>query len=132
MLRFESLDTNIILRILLGDNAQQKRLASQLILNNDAIFYIDDYVIGEIVHVLEREHYIRSEISDLINSLLINKIFDYDRNLFDEVFHKYLTHGSMSFNDCYIATKVARHQAEPLWTFDHKFATQSPTAKELK
>ena len=128
----ESLDTNILLRRIICDNEAQVKKVENFLLTHNCDFYVDDSVISECVYVLTKNDYDRDFIVTALTTYLSNKMFIYDRALFAEVFPYYLSHPSLSFEDCYLTFKVAELQAEPLWTFDHKFATQSPSAKELK
>lgn len=131
MSNLEAIDTNIILRLILGDNPTHKQKARNLLLSGRE-FYVDDLAITETVYVLEGEGKSREAIVHHLTTLLSNDMLHYHADIFAEVFPVYATHPSLSFSDCYLAAKIASLDHEPLWTFDHKFATQSPTAKELK
>lgn len=85
----------------------------------------------EAVYVLTKEKYTRKDIVDSLRLLLDSDIFIYNKKFFTPVFERYLSHPFLSFNDCVIEAKVNEKYALPLWTFDHKFAQQSSTAKLL-
>jgi len=131
----QSLDTNILLRLILNDVPNQCEKAQKFLRrNSDITFYVDDQAITETVYVLERQKkydrpFIISAFTDLIFPI---KNINCDRPLFSEILPFYAKHPTLSFNDCYLTAKTAAKQSEPLWTFDHKFAKASPTAKELK
>ena len=129
--KLDSIDTNILIRPFIQDNLEQTNLAKSFMLNSSKRLYVDDSVISESVYVLTKEHYSRQEIVDYLCPLLENSAFVYDRNLFGQVFPFYLAHPSLSFEDCYLTFKIPEKDATPLWTFDQKFAAQSPTAKAL-
>lgn len=125
----ESLDTNIILRIVLDGDRTQKATAIKLVLAHRKSFFIDDSVVSECVYVLEKIGYSRKDISGMLVPLFQNKIFLINHHIFDQVFPFYLEHPSLSFEDCYLNFRIAEKHAAPLWTFDKKFANQSTVAK---
>ena len=126
----ESIDTNIVLRLLLNDNPRQTALVRKLLLIPDTKYFLDDAAIAESVYVLHKTlHESRDTVSKRLNTLFDHKKLDFDRPLLSEIIPFWTQHPKLSWNDCYLAAKTAQKQAEPLWTFDHKFAVQSPTAK---
>lgn len=127
----DSIDTNILLRIILQDIPKLVNSATNLVFYSPNRLYIDDSVISEAVYVLEKQKKNRKYIVESLSLALENSVFLYDRDLFGQVFPFYLHHSSLSFEDCYLTFKVPRENAAPLWTFDQKFAAQSPTAKAL-
>ena len=129
----ESIDTNIILRTILNDIPEQCQKARKLLSRPDSSLHVSDLAIAETVFVLEKcLHYDRNTIAKILNLFLSTPSLNYNAGLFTNVFPFYIEHSQLSFNDCCLATYAALNQAEPLWTFDHKLAVQSPTAKELK
>ena len=129
----ESIDTNIILRTILNDVPKQSQKARTLLARPNTIFHISDLTITETVFVLEKCYHLdRSIITEILSIFLSNPSISYNIPLFSNVFPFYTEHPQLSFNDCCLATYAALNQAEPLWTFDRKLATQSPTAKELQ
>lgn len=126
-----SLDTSVIVRILVRDNepAYQKSLK---LLDQDLTFVIADLAISESVYVLETVYEkSRAEINDLFLFFLgryDNKI-KYNHDLTAAVFPFYLKHPKLSFNDCCLAALAELNNAEPLFTFDKKLASQHPSAK---
>ena len=130
----ESIDTNVLLRIILGDNPDQRTLALELLERPATTFYLSSVAIMEVAFVLEKIiGYTREEISESLTRVLgaYNNI-EYDEKTLRNALEFYVNHPSLSFDDCYLAEEAAQKNCEPLWTFDHKLATQSPTAKELK
>ena len=126
----ESLDTNVILRLVMDGDFKQKAKAMKLVLSPRKTFFIDDSVVSECVYVLEKEQYSRADISAMLLSLFQNKMFLLN-HIFDEVFPFYIAHPSLSFEDCYLNFRIAEKGTSPLWTFDRKFANQSEVAKKL-
>lgn len=128
----ESLDTNILLRLLLGDIPAQTERAKQLLLKPDTRFYVDDAAISEVVYVLEKqEKHPRDNIAERLSTLFSYDMLDLSQDLLEEVIPFWATHHSISWTDCYLSAKTAATHTEPLWTLDRKLANQSPTAKQL-
>lgn len=126
----ESLDTNILLRFVLGDVKKHHQAAVKLLAKSDVEYEVADIAISEMVYVLNGLMAgNREEISDAIKVVLAQPNIHCNRDLFAEVLPFYKTHPALSFNDCYLSIQAAHNQSEPLWTFDRKLATQSPTAK---
>lgn len=127
----ETLDTNIILRHIIEDNPKQYKITERLLNKKDTVFSVLDVAITETVYVMERTmNYSRTFITKSLYNFLNQPNITYSKDLFDEILPLYESHPALSFNDCYLSVLTARNQAEPLWTFDHKLAIQSPVAKE--
>lgn len=126
----ESLDTNILLRFVLCDIEKQRKAAVKLLAAEDTKYNVADIAISEMVYVLDGiTGGNRKEISDAVKLVLAQPNILCNRTLFTEALPFYETHPALSFNDCCLAAYAAIDQSEPLWTFDRKLATQSPTAK---
>lgn len=128
----QSVDTNILLRLILNDVPAQRARAYKHILNG-ATYYIPTLALTEVVFTLERGKYrhSRKTIVEALTPLINSSCFIYDKTLLKEVFPFYLSRPSLSFNDCVLSFEVAKLEREPLWTFDKAFAKQSPVAKLL-
>lgn len=128
----ESLDTNIILRLILNDIPKQCRKIQDLLMRQHIVYDVADLAIAEVVYVLKGDYGLsREQIVDGIHKLLSFPGVNYNQNLFEQVFPMYLEHPQLSFNDCCLAGYAALNEAEPLWTFDKVLAKESPTAKLL-
>lgn len=126
----ESLDTNILLRIILEDNKRLYKVAERLLAREGVEYDVADIAISEMVYVLEVSlGFSREFVKRAIRRVLRLPNIRYNRALFDEVLPFYEAHPALSFNDCCLAGYAAARRAEPLWTFDRKLATQSGTAK---
>jgi predicted nucleic-acid-binding protein len=126
----ESLDTNILLRLILKDIPAQYDTAIKLLNRKEARFDVADLAITETVYVLETAHKAtRPEVSEAITAITTLPNLNCNRALFSEVLPFYLTHPKLSFTDCCLAEYARQNQSEPLWTFDKKLALQSGTAK---
>lgn len=132
-LRLEALDTNILMRAVVGDVPEQAELVYELLETPAAIFYMPDQAITEAVFSLQGNKYKwdRETIVNALGEFLRTPRVDYNKPLFDKVFELYLTHPKLSFNDCYLAAHVADRERVPIWTFDKAFAKQAKEAKLL-
>ena len=130
----EALDTNVIVRLITRDIESQYKKAAKLLSRKNVTYVFDDVAISELEHVLMKEPYnmsheqIRMSMLKILNTDKISCNYE----LMAEALDIYVAHPALSFNDCFLAVKTAVEEAEPLWTFDHKLAVQSGTAKEVK
>ena len=127
----QAIDTNILLRLAIGDVPEQKKRARELVLSGPT-FHISTLAVTEAVFTMERNssyEFSRERIASILETLLSSPCFSYDKALLDEVFPLYVNHPKLSFNDCVLSFETAKFGHEPIWTFDKKFATQSPVAK---
>jgi predicted nucleic-acid-binding protein len=119
-----SLDTNCLLRWLLGDIPEQKALVTALIDSGDS-FSVADAALIETVFVLEKIKEIsRETIEKAIIAVIGNKVIACNRELFNEVLPIYTKHPKLSFVDCYLEVLARRTDTAPLLTFDKKLANQ--------
>lgn len=128
---YESIDTNILLRLILRDIPHQFNQVVDLLKRPDVIYIASDIAIMEMVHVLEGTCSDRQEIASYVDTIMALLNVEMDRALYKQILPAYLEHPKLSFNDCYLAAKAAADESEPLWTFDRTLAKQSPTAKLL-
>ena len=129
----ETVDTNVILRLILNDVPRLREKAVRLLQDETRTFIIPNQVIIEAVFYLEKQcKYARPQTAKAIMETLGHFTnLSYGAKAMDEIFRNYVEHPALSFVDCYLAWYAAKRQAGPLWTFDHKLAMQSPTAKEV-
>lgn len=124
----ESLDTNVILRIMLRDIPEQCLKTQDMFMRQGVSYDVADLAITEAVYVMQKG-YTRPEIVERLWWVLSLPDLNVNRALFDRVFPMYLEHPALSFNDCCLAVYAELNEAEPLWTFDKVLAKQSGTAK---
>ena len=127
----ESIDTNVILRLILRDNFSHTRAAYSLLKDHPRVTYhLSDFAIAEIIYVLEN-HFIFSR-SDIILHLItiFNKFpnINWNSSRLSVAFDFYLNHPALSFDDCYLAVEAVETSSDPLWTFDKALARQHPAA----
>lgn len=128
----ESLDTNIILRMIVKDMPEQGLKIQDMLMRQGVAYEVADLAVTEVVYVLQTfYHWTRAGIVDALATTLEDFPINYNRNLFERVFPMYLQYPKLSFNDCCLAAYAALNGTEPLWTFDKALAKESGTAKLL-
>jgi uncharacterized protein len=126
-----SLDTNILLRLLLDDIPEQRQAVLRLISQYDKLA-LADLAITEAVFVLEKPLRMRREIIiGFIRSLLDNQHLNFNRSLFAGAIELYAVHSSLSFNDCCLAVYSELTSASPLYTFDVDLSKKSGGRAQL-
>ena len=125
-----SVDTNILLRLLLNDVPEQHIAAKELIQKPSGQVSVADTAVIEFVFVLERYYgFSRQQIAEAIDGLMKLKEINCNRVLFEDAMPLFIKHSGLSFEDCCLSTYAKLNAAEPLWTFDKKLANQAPNAK---
>lgn len=127
----ESLDTNIIVRLILKDIPKQGLKIQDLMMRHGVVYDVTDLAVTEAVYVMQKQEYVRQQIVDILETILNDFGLRYNKALFDRVFPMYLACPKLSFNDCCLAGYAALNESEPLWTFDRELAKQSGVAKLL-
>lgn len=121
-----SIDTNILLRMILGDVESQAEAIRYLTEKHDMLA-VSDLAISEMVYVLEKSQKVsRKLVSELLYSLLANQHLSINRPLFQTVVPHYEKSLGVSFNDCCLAAYAKLNNQTPLYTFDKKFARDLP------
>ena len=126
----ESLDTNVILRIMLKDVPEQCERIMDLFMRQGVVYHVADLAITEAVYVLQKDN-VRQDIVDMLTQMLDLPNIKYNQVLFERVFPMYLWCPKLSFNDCCLACYAELNEAEPLWTLDRVLAKESGTVKML-
>ncbi len=125
-----SLDTNALLRLLLNDVPEQHEATKRLLREANGQLAIADIAVIELVFVLERYYgFSRQQVTEAVTGLILLKEINCNRTLFERVLPTYVSHSALSFEDCCLSTYATLNQAEPLWTFDKKLASQAGSAK---
>jgi predicted nucleic acid-binding protein len=127
-----SLDTNVLLRATLNEDAALAERARQLIEGGSGRFLVSDLAIAEYVFALERHYgFTRDQAAELTAGLLENPHIVANGEVLAQALERYRTAPKLSFADCYLAAAAADQGAAPLWTFDKKLARQHPAAREV-
>jgi predicted nucleic acid-binding protein len=124
-----SLDTNVILRLLMRDDEDHFQRAKKLLDSSDRL-HVSDTAIIELVFVLSREYKVRREgVAELILGFISRDQIRCNNDLFERAFAAFVKRPSLSFEDCLLAAQAVSDKAIPLWTFDEKLARQAVGAK---
>ena len=100
----ESLDTNVILRIILKDTPEQGLKIQDMFMRQGVTYEVADLAVTEVVYVLQTFYrWTRSGIVDALTAILEAFPLKYNKVLFERVFRMYLEHPKLSFNDCCLA-----------------------------
>ncbi len=125
-----SLDTNALLRLLLNDVPEQHEATKRLLREANGQLVIADIAVIELVFVLERYYgFSRQQVTEAVMGLILLRGINCNRSLFEKALPTYVSHSALSFEDCCLSTYATLNQAEPLWTFDKKLASQADSAK---
>lgn len=125
-----SLDTNAILRLLINDIPRQHEAVKALLAKTSDQFAVADIAIIELVFVLERHYgFSRLQAKEAIIGFMQLKEVNCNRTLFEKALSLYLNHPALLFEDCCLSIYATLNEAEPLWTFDKKLATQTMSAR---
>lgn len=130
----DSIDTNIVLRCILGDVPEQRHLAAALLKTPNTTHYLSNQAILECIYVMEiAEDTPREEVVNLLNFFLVrySDSIEYDQKMLALAFPLYLSHPKLSWADCALAAEAELTHHEPLFTFDQKLASQLSQAKLL-
>ncbi len=121
-----SLDTNILLRLVIGDIPEQTRLIHEL-LENVTVLQVADIVIFEMVFILDKYYELsRKDIIESLYTVIRHEKINCNRWLFESAITKYMENPKLSFVDCTLPYYAALNNAVPLYTFDQALAKASP------
>lgn len=125
-----SLDTNAILRLLINDIPAQHKAVRTVLAEASSQFAVADIAIIELVFVLERYYgFSRQQTKEAVIGFMQLKEINCNRTLFEKALEVYLGHSTLSFEDSCLSIYASLNEAEPLWTFDKKLASQATSAK---
>ena len=131
-MRRESLDTNILLRLMLVDIPSQSEAARKLVETGAVRYFVSDTAINEFVYVLGRHYkFSRDQIAEMVKGLLSIGTIDCNSELALETLQHFVKHRTLSYEDCYFAASAEYMNASPLWTFDKDLAAKVSSAKLL-
>ena len=117
-----SLDTNIVLRFLIGDVPDQTDKATKLIETQKV--YVTDVILIEVTYVLEKVYELsRKDICDLVLGFLNFSNVVHNPKFLLDVIALYKDHPALSIVDCY-ACEEAKSYNNELRTFDKRLANQ--------
>ena len=114
------IDTNILLRWLLGDHKELSQKAEKIVTSaNTGSLIVTDIVVAEIVYVLRSTGRDRKQTVEAL--LLIGRTgaFKYENGELIMDIVKLISETSLDFADCYLLSRANREDVE-LATFDEK------------
>jgi len=125
-----SLATNVVLRFLLGDVADQTKKATKLIENNTV--YVTDVIVIEVIYVLEKVYELpRKDICELVTDFLNFSNVVHNPRFLLKTISLYENYPALSVVDCY-ACEEAKDYGNELVTLDKKLISQGgPHVKAL-
>ena len=125
-----SLDTNVLLRLLLNDLPAQHQATLRLFQQAQKPMIVADVAMIEVVFVLGRNYrFTRPQIVEIMIGLLSRPEISANVRLLEAAFQLFLDHSALAFEDCYLAVVAEYRNALPLWTFDRQLAAKTPNAK---
>lgn len=124
----KSLDTNVLLRLLLADVAEQAEVVETLLADTSQKFAVADMVFAEIVWVLQGSlyGYDRSQIAANIETVLSIKHINCNRVMLEKAIPLYVKYSQISFIDACLAVYAELNDALPLLTFDKRLIVSLP------
>ena len=125
-----SLDTNLLLRLVLGDVPAQAEAVEKL-LKLGSIFDVSDIAIIEMIYVLENVYKLpRAIISQNVSFIINHTCINSNRRIFAVSLPLYIDNPKLSFVDCAFTKYAELNKATPLYTFDADLAKAcSPVAQ---
>lgn len=125
-----SLDTSIVLRVLLEDIPEKTQAAVDLLSRPDAKFRVEAVVFTEAAHVMTRNYQLsRSKVAEVLMGFASMECVDCDEAVINEALEIFVGHPALSFEDCYLTVAARERTGGPLYTFDKKLARQVEWAK---
>ena len=128
----EHIDTNIIIRLIVGDDPKNYLKAKKLVSKKHKTFVFEDAAMMEVVFVLSKIYkYSRKEVASGIDFISSFDNIYFNKGLIKDALDLFVKHPKLSFVDCYLAAITAISQETPLWTLDQALAKKFPVAKLL-
>lgn len=120
-----SMDTNVIVRLFVDNDATQTRAAQRYLDKHDQILIADTAIIEAIYVLTEYYGKNRDAAAECIATLMSNPKVNCNRSLFNRALRLYQEHAALAIEDCYLVTYAKLSNATPLYTFDKKLAKQT-------
>lgn len=112
------IDTNIILRYLLGEKESEK---IEKVLNSKDQLFIPDIVVAEVVWTLQRYYkWEKVKIVEFFISLLSNGNIEFNQTQIFSSFEIYLKH-NVKYADAYIYQLMCQKKLKYIYSYDHEF-----------
>ena len=125
-----SLDTNVLLRLLLDDVSSHTQ-AVETLLAQGKVFEIADAAIIEMIFVLEKVYgFARADVQENTYAIVRHEQFICNKVLFECALPLYVNRDKLSIMDCILLSYARVNNAIPLWTFDRDLAKLSEGAAQ--
>lgn len=125
-----TLDTNLLLRLVLGDVPEQYQVVRDLVTRAGAHYRVTDTAISEVVHALTHHYDLsRPQVAEIVRALVTDPSIEANKVLLDAAISQFEAHPALSYTDCYLAEEAHMSGNEPLLTFDKKLAKQHASAE---
>jgi predicted nucleic-acid-binding protein len=113
-----SLDTNILLRLVVGDVPPHTKLITQLF-EKVSVLHVADIVIFEMVFVLSSYYqFSKEDIIESVYTIIRHEKISCNRKLFELGLQTYIEHAKLSFVDSTLPHYANLTNSKPLYTFD--------------
>jgi len=120
-----SVDTNVLLRLLLNDVPVQTKAVKEL-LQIKTKYEVADLALTEVTFVLERFYKMeRDVVAKNLMAIVRHPQFICNENLFEKIIPLYLSEPALSMNDCALLGYARLNKALPLYTFDKALQKKS-------
>ena len=127
-----SLDTNIVLRLLVRDIEVQYQLAKKLVESSTKSLQVADIVFVEIEYALINHYELsREQVTEILQKFISHPKINCNKELITKVLADYEVLPALSFTDISLYVYADLNSAKPLWTFDKKLANQGKNTKLL-
>ncbi len=126
-----SLDTNILLRLIVGDVPEQT-LVIETLLAEATVLQVADIAIFETVFVLQSYYkFSREDIYGSLTAIVRHPKINCNRRLFEQAFTLYRQYPKLSLVDCALTLYAELNNATPLYTFDKDLAKSLANTQTL-
>jgi predicted nucleic acid-binding protein len=125
-----SVDTNVVLRLVLSDLPAQHAQAVSLFSDPAAPVRIADSALIEAAFALDTHYGLaRADIEKLLKDVLDLPTVEGSHEVLRGALRAWTDHPKLSLTDCHLAETAVAEDALPLWTFDKKLARQHGAAR---
>ena len=124
----KSLDTNLLLRLVLDDVPKQSAAVNALFDNATQKYVVEDLVFAEIVWILQGKHfrYSRERVGSNLQLILAIPQIICNRTMLEKAILLYLKHPKLSYVDACLAVYAELNNNKPLLSFDKKLIEALP------
>lgn len=121
-----SLDTNAVLRLVLGDRPEQAHVVKNLLEHSSQMTMVDA-VVFEMIYVMESLYKLtRDQITQNVFALIRHPKINCNRRLFELTLPIYIEHSKLSIVDCALTQYAVLNKTTPVFTFDKELAKKCP------